>query len=339
LPRIRSRSLWGIAVALGVVGLVTAAVLWALPAQAYIFSPDQAKPLEAHVRVVGAHPRGSGDVYYVDVFVRKASLLERLLPFLRPDGATLVPERDYLPPSTSQSELDRLTAEQMTRSRLVAPAVALRALGYPVRSSATGILVIAVLGGTPAASKLLAGDVIVGVDGHRVRTPAELRHQIGRHKPGEKVRLTLRRSGKLLQLRVGTVASPGQPKRPLIGVEVDQAAAISLPIKVRIDLSRVEGPSAGLPFALEVARMLGRNVTHGCRVAATGELSLAGAVLPVGGLKQKTIGARRSHVNVFLVPAGENAAEARANADGLRIMPVKTFQQALQKLATARLKC
>ena len=38
--------------------------------------------------------------------------------------------------------------------------------------------------------------------------------------------------------------------------------------------------------------------------------------------------------DVFLVPAGDNAAEARKEARGLRIIPVKTFPQALHALAT-----
>jgi PDZ domain-containing protein len=62
-------------------------------------------------------------------------------------------------------------------------------------------------------------------------------------------------------------------------------------------------------------------------------------VLPVGGLKQKTIGARRTGVDVFLVPAGDNAAEAQRNAGGLRIVPVDSFQQALRYLTTSHLKC
>ena len=61
--------------------------------------------------------------------------------------------------------------------------------------------------------------------------------------------------------------------------------------------------------------MLGRDVTHGCNVAATGELALDGTVLSVGGLQQKTIGARKADVDVFVVPAGENAEEAREHAE------------------------
>jgi PDZ domain-containing protein len=125
----------------------------------------------------------------------------------------------------------------------------------------------------------------------------------------------------------------------VVGILVDQDAEIELPIDVDIDLGRVGGPSAGLPFALEIARKLGRDVTHGCRIAATGALALDGTVIPIGGVKQKTIGARRADVDFFLVPAGENAEDARDSADGLRIIPVESFQQALRRLATSRIKC
>ena len=55
----------------------------------------------------------------------------------------------------------------------------------------------------------------------------------------------------------------------------------------------------------------------------------------IGGIKQKTIGARAAGVDVFLVPA-ENAAEARAHADGLRIVPVRSVEQAVQALGKLR---
>ena len=136
-----------------------------------------------------------------------------------------------------------------------------------------------------------------------------------------------------------TIPNPQDPSRAVVGILVDQDAKIELPIDVDIDLGRVGGPSAGLPFALEIARKLGRDVTHGCRIAATGALALDGTVIPIGGVKQKTIGARRADVDFFLVPVGENARDARANAKGLPIIPVESFQQALRKLATNRVKC
>ena len=81
-------------------------------------------------------------------------------------------------------------------------------------------------------------------------------------------------------------------------------------------------------------RGVGRDVDRGYKVAASGEICADGTVVPVGGLKQKTIGARRAGIDVFLVPAGENAAEARRYAGGMRVIPVHSFRQALHALAT-----
>jgi Lon-like protease len=329
----------GVLIALGVIGLVTAFTLWILPAEEFIFTPHEAKPLTERVQVEGARPSDEGDVYYVDVFVRRTTRLEDLFPFLRPEGSTVVPEEAILPSGTSQDERDRQTAAQMSRSELVASAVALRELGYDIVERRKGALVIDVASDVPAAAEIDSGDVVVAVDGTTVTTPDELRREIGRRKPGENVDLTLRRDGETRRVTVRTVPSPADPSRPIVGISVDQEAEIKVPVDVDIDLGSVGGPSAGLPFALEIADQLGRDVTHGCRVAATGELALDGTVLSVGGLRQKTIGARQADVDVFVVPAGENAEEARRHADGIEVVPVESFQQALRVLTTSPRKC
>ena len=118
----------------------------------------------------------------------------------------------------------------------------------------------------------------------------------------------------------------------MIGVLVEPAADIRLPIDVSIDAGNIGGPSAGLAFALDVMEKLGKDVDHGNKIAATGELALDGSVLQIGGIKQKTIGARAAGVDAFLVPV-DNAAEAREHADGLRIVPVTTVSQAVKALA------
>jgi Lon-like protease len=326
------KRLAGIAVALGLVGLLTAFVLWLIPADDFIFTPGNPKPLDDKVTVEGGRPTGAGDVFYVDIFVRRTSRLEELLPALRPDGSTVVPEHALLPPGTSEAERDRQTAAEMQRSELIASAVALRELGYDVRARPLGARVIDVAQDVPASDQLERGDVIVAVDEAPVRTPDDLRREIGRREPGAEADLTVRREGKEIQQVVRTVADTRDPEqpRPILGIFVDQEADIALPIG---------GPSAGLPFAIEIARMLGRDVTHGCDVAATGELALDGSVLSVGGLKQKTIGARDSGVDLFLVPAGENAEVAQDHAEGLEIFPVESFQQALRLLTTSMRKC
>jgi PDZ domain-containing protein len=328
-----------IAAVIGALGLVVAFVLWRLPADEFILAPDRAKPLAGKVEVENARPAGDTSVYYVDVFVRRTSLLEQLLPFTQPDGSTVLPEHALLPAGTSEEERDRQNEADMERSELIAAVVALRALGYEVDARPTGILVTSVAPDAPAAGRLEQGDVVVRVDGSPVRTPDQLRAAIGRRTPGDDVRLTVLRDGKGVELTVTTVPNPSDPDRPIVGIQVDQEADIDLPFAVDIDLGPVGGPSAGLPFALEVARKLGRDVTNGCRVAATGALALDGTVIPVGAVEQKTYGTRRSDVDVFLVPAGQNAATASEHADDVRIVPVESFQQALRQLATNPPKC
>ena len=79
---------------------------------------------------------------------------------------------------------------------------------------------------------------------------------------------------------------------------------------------------------------LGHDVTHGHRVAATGEIELDGSVGPIGGVRQKVVDASKAGVDVLLVPAGGNARLARHYAKNLKVIAVRTFSQALQALAT-----
>ena len=321
------------------IGLLAAFVLWWVPADDFLFVPDRAKPLADKVEVEGGRTTAKGDVYYVDLFVRRIRLLEQLLPFTRPDGSTFVSEEILAPAGETDEQRDRQNAADMQRSEETAAVVALRALGYEVVATPRGVLVTAVTPGVPAAKVLEPEDVIVAVGSVPVRTPPQLRAEIGRRKPGEEIRLTVRREGKPVEVTVRTIASPEEPSRAIVGIIVEQDAKIELPFEVDIDLGRVGGPSAGLPFALEIARQLGRDVTKGCRIAATGALALDGTVIPIGGVKQKTIGVERAGVDYFVVPAGGNAEDALHEADDLEIIPVESFQQALRKLATTVEKC
>jgi PDZ domain-containing protein len=148
------------------------------------------------------------------------------------------------------------------------------------------------------------------------------------------VRFTVQRGGSTQTIPLRTVPAGHGSNRGVVGILLEQAQRIRLPVRVSINVRTVDGPSAGLAFALEVLEKLGRDVDRGHKIAATGEIFLDGAVGPIGGIKQKTIGAREAGVDAFLVPAGTNASIARKYAHGLRIIPVKSFQQALHSLAT-----
>jgi PDZ domain-containing protein len=199
----------------------------------------------------------------------------------------------------------------------------------------TGALITEVLPGSPAAKGgLEPTDVIVSVDGHPLRKRAALRPLISKRGVGATLRIGVRTPKGLRELRVKTVADPHNGGRPVIGVLIEQASQVKLPFPVKIDAGSIGGPSAGLAFALEVVEELGHDVDRGYRVAATGEIEIDGAVTPIGGVKQKIFGVREAKVDVFLVPAGDNAKEARKHAGSVRVIPVNSFRQALRALAT-----
>ena len=323
---------------LAVAGLVllaaAALVLWLSPASGYdIQLVDPAHPVDPLVTVQGEkanHP--PSPIYFVDVREREARLLERLLPFTRPSGSSVVPA----PPGISSTVEAQIGQQDMTESQKVAAVVALNHLGYNVRASSNGVIVVLVEPNTPAAKILKTSDTIVEADGKKVTSVARLREILANKKPGDKVTIVYRRGGKTQTATFETVPDPQDPKRALVGISARDDLRVKLPVNVRINAGGVGGPSAGLAFALDILQELGHNVTHGHRVAATGELALDGTVLPIGGVKQKTLGVRAAGVDVFLVPAGENAREARRYADGVRIIPVKNFPQALRALQTLR---
>ena len=326
---------WRIVGGVVVLLVVTFVILISVPSGQYILLPDTAHPVAPLVRVQGSRPPSSkaGTLYFVDVIERQASELESLFPWIRPH-ASLEPAGDIVPPCASTSQAEQAQLQEMAFSQRVAAAVALRKLGYHVVVKPSGVVVSQLIAGTHAPCNLQPMDVIVSVDGTSTPTIPALRGALAKVKPGDVVVLRVRRGTRTLTVRIRTIPTPGDPTRALVGFAPDQSATIKLPIRVSIDANGVGGPSAGLAFALEVMQKLGRNVLHGHTVAATGEMELNGAVAPIGGIKQKTYGVRQAGADVFLVPAGQNARDARRYAGPLRIIPVRTFGQALHALAT-----
>jgi Lon-like protease len=298
--------------------------------------PDKAHALNGLIKVPGSsRTKDSGGIYYVDVLVQKASLLQSSFKLFRPEGADVIPQKTFVPSGLTYAQQLEVDQELMKVSQTKAAVVALHAVGLKFRAREAGVRVAAIDSDSHARGLLQPHDVVVGADGKKVATALDLFRALARHRPGDLVSLRVLRSGKPLDFRVKTIADDMNPGRPLIGFAPVEVVRARLPVPVRFNLHDVGGPSAGLAFALEILEQRGRDVDHGLKIAATGEIQLDGTVTSIGGVKQKTIGARQSHADAFLVPVdGDNAKEAKRYAHGLRIIPVKNFQQALQALAT-----
>jgi ATP-dependent Lon protease len=93
-----------------------------------------------------------------------------------------------------------------------------------------------------------------------------------------------------------------------------------------------DGPSAGIAIATAVASALTGIPVRG-DLAMTGEITLRGRVLPIGGLKEKSVAAHRNHVADVIIPHGnereieELPQEVR---DGIRFHAVRTMDEVLK---------
>ena len=117
-----------------------------------------------------------------------------------------------------------------------------------------------------------------------------------------------------------------------LGIPRDRLGAIEAHIHVPAGAIPKDGPSAGIAIATAlVSEMADRPVRQD--VAMTGEITLRGRVLPIGGLKEKVLGAHRAGIKVIIIPKGneadiEDVPEEVRNT--LEFHPVETLSEVLR---------
>ena len=94
-----------------------------------------------------------------------------------------------------------------------------------------------------------------------------------------------------------------------------------------------DGPSAGITMTVALLSLLSGKVIKP-KLAMTGELSLTGQVLPIGGLKEKTIAARRNGIKEIIIPAA-NIRDLEKIPEhvkkGIQFHPVTRMEEVIQK--------
>ena len=123
--------------------------------------------------------------------------------------------------------------------------------------------------------------------------------------------------------------------RSLIGGKLEEGYFDKNSIHIHIPEGAVpkDGPSAGITMATAVySAITGKPVA--ADVAMTGEITLRGRVLPIGGLREKLLAAKSVGIRKVLIPIAnkETLAEIPAEVtEGMEICPVKTMEEVLRE--------
>jgi PDZ domain-containing protein len=317
-------------VALGAGG----AVAWHWPSGRDAEEPGPILDLATRVTVHDASATAiHGAFDGLTVRIRPLTFGDELVHAVTGDPSTIVPDSEVRPPDVPASTYHGIEKSAYVDGGQVAAAVAERALGRQVTVSNDGLAVASVLGASPAAKVLHAGDRITAVDGTAVSSNTELAAAIQRS-AGKPVTLTIAGHGDGAAPRTVTVTPVTSDDRYVIGVVVDPANVdVQLAVPVTIDAAGVEGPSAGLMTALTVYDKLSPvDLAAGRHIAGTGTIDIDGNVGEIGGIEAKARAAAAAGAQLFLAPASQ-AADARAVL-GTRVpvIGVATFQQALDPL-------
>jgi ATP-dependent Lon protease len=151
--------------------------------------------------------------------------------------------------------------------------------------------------------------------------------------PGGAGHLTLTgQLGSVMQESARAALSHVRQQAEALGIEPETLSRQDLHVHVPAGAIPKDGPSAGVTMATAIVSAA-RGVPVRPDVAMTGEITLSGLVLPVGGIREKALAARRYGIRTFILPAmneqdlSELPAEVR---NDMTFVPARTLEDVLK---------
>ncbi|MBE6154011.1 MAG: PDZ domain-containing protein [Firmicutes bacterium] len=186
-----------------------------------------------------------------------------------------------------------------------------------------------------AKTNLEIGDNIISVNDFKINSLDELKNIIEKLDENVKVNLRISRDGKEKNAYATTYKTEDGMK---IGVMLittyDYETDPDINVKTK---SSEAGSSGGLMLSLTIYnKLVKEDITKGKKIVGTGTIDINGNVGEIGGVKYKLMGAVKNDADIFMCPE-ENYEEAMKVAKekdyNIKIISVKTFDEALQKLS------
>ena len=317
---------------------IISVALWNIELPYLAWSPGPTPEVVDLLTVRGAEQYPiEGDLYMLTVSQQDLNVYELLAAVADPQVDVL--ERIAVRPiDVTQEEYQRQSRVRMDESKVAAISVALDRLGYDVTVEGEGVEVVAVIEGTPADGVLEAGDIITAIDGDPVSIATDAVAEISKYAVGDTITLTVSRGDSVIQVPITLIEHTQNEGMPMVGFgPATHNPQYVFPIEIDIDSSNIGGPSAGMMYTLAIINVLTEeDITGGFRIAGTGTISTNGEVGPIGGIRQKVVGATLSGAQYILVPEANYEEALTADIEGAEIVAVGTIDDVLEFLATLR---
>ncbi|MBU2033475.1 MAG: endopeptidase La, partial [Alphaproteobacteria bacterium] len=155
--------------------------------------------------------------------------------------------------------------------------------------------------------------------------------------PGKGEVKTTGKLGEVMNESVAAAFSFVKARAPAYGIKPSIFQRKNIHIHLPEGAVPKDGPSAGIGMVTSIVSTLS-GIPVRPEVAMTGEVTLRGRVLPIGGLKEKLLAALRGGIETVLIPEEnvKDLAEIPAKVkDGLRIIPVSHVDQVLEHALTS----
>jgi len=138
--------------------------------------------------------------------------------------------------------------------------------------------------------------------------------------------------GDVMQESIQAAMTVVKSRAKQLGIKTSFFAKNDIHIHVPEGAIPKDGPSAGVAMCVALVSVLTKVPVY-ANVAMTGEITLRGEVLPIGGLKEKLLAARRGNIKHVIIPE-ENRKDLKEIPDNvkedLEIHPVRWIDEVLQ---------
>ena len=269
-----------------------------------------------------------GELLMLTVVSQDVNIFEAIIAGVDPT-IDLIRKQAVRREGESDEEYRNRSLQQMDDSNFRSISVA---LGYlEIEMITTDIVINEIVEGVPANSVLQLGDSIKAINGLPVKEFADLAVLVEDAEIGDVLLMTVVRGEEVLDVDVVLVEREDVPGLAMIGVSL--GVLTESPFPLRIESGDVGGPSAGMMHTIAIIDSLTPGeLTNGLVIAGTGTIRIDGTVGPIGGIRQKVVGAEAAGATHILVPEANYESALTAESTSIEIVPIGSIEDAIKFL-------